>query len=347
MSNELLIDSPVIVPATRSPVAAADQPPSFLDVAVLGLQASRDKMLPYALLYDNTGSELFEAICELPEYYPTREERRLIVTEADRIVATFPENCIIVELGCGSASKTKHILEAFIQRHGSAHFVALDISAGALDFAADELRGLLGSTRLRVTPICADYVSGLYEISKRWPSTPIVVLWLGGSIGNMERPEAASFLSELTRILHPAVTVVGIDIWKSPSVLHDAYHDKAGVTERFIKNILVRLNHDLQADFHLDAFRYQVKVSEEHHRVEMYLQSTRAQRVTLRTRGRTHIANFAAGELVLVEYSHKYTVEEAHALSSVAGLHLLLPLRSDLFSLNVFVPKDSTHVQQA
>lgn len=314
----------------------------FHEEAVRGLQApsGTGKRLPYALLYDHAGSELFEQICDLPEYYPTREERRLILESAAEIVSTFPPGCVILELGCGSASKTKHLLEAYIRLHGKATFAAVDISAGALEFAGRELRDLLGHQQLEVVPICADYMEGVRLVRERFPDTPVVVLWLGGSIGNMVHREAAEFLQQMCGVLQPAALVVGIDVWKDASVLYNAYHDRQGVTERFITNILSRLNSELRGDFVMDKFRYRVIVNDVVHRVEMYLESVCDQTVTLYVGPEAHRIVFAAGELVLVEYSHKYTPDEVERLALQAGLRLQRVVRSPMFSLVVLRAPD-------
>lgn len=254
-----LLEREMVMPATENPLRKRleqqtvsprkDQRPlDFYALTLSGLQHPTEKQLPYPLLYDNHGSEMFEEITAVSEYYPTREERKIIIEKAPHLVSNWSRDTIIVELGCGSASKTRHILEAFAKRHGKVHFIAIDISQTALDFAGKELKDLLGE-KLQLTPICADYIDGVQRARNMFPTASMAVLWLGGSVGNMVRHNAASFLSQINRVLHPASMVVGIDVWKAPQLLYGAYHDKTGVTERFIRNIL-------STSRELDAWRF-------------------------------------------------------------------------------------------
>jgi len=297
-----------------------DTRPEFLEDVRAGLCAER-KRLSCRYLYDERGSKLFERICEQPEYYPTRLEAEILERIAPELAALFDEPPRLVELGSGSAEKTRLVIEALIARHGSLLFEPIDISRSALELSS---QGLLEEfPELEVHAIASEYVAGLHALSEECEISPApwLVAWLGSSIGNFHRTAAADFLRRLRNELRPAdFLLVGVDMRKDASVLEAAYDDEAGVTRAFMKNLLLRMNRELGAEFDPDAFRYEATYDEELGRVEMHLLSERAQRVLITSLGLE--VDFAAGEAVHLENSYKYSGEEIEALAKSAGFEV-------------------------
>jgi dimethylhistidine N-methyltransferase len=287
------------------------------DVVREGLTSPR-KWLPCYLFYDAEGSRIFEEICELPEYYLTRAEHEILEAHADEIAGRFAEASTIVELGSGSARKTRLVIEAFLRRHGRLRYVPVDVSRSMLEESA---RGLLADyPRLEILAIAAEYRRGLQRLRGE-PDTAKLLLWLGSSIGNFTSTEAERFLASVAAGMGPADRlVVGADLRKDRRVLLDAYDDRAGVTARFNKNILVRMNRELGANFDLSAFRHEARWNPEHGSVEMHLVSTRPQRVSIPALDL--VVAFAEGEGIHTESSHKYTKAQIENLGRRAGLAL-------------------------
>jgi dimethylhistidine N-methyltransferase len=265
-----------------------------------GLLRQRKRLPPW-LFYDELGSGLFEEITALPEYYLTRTERAILVREAGAIVSAAGPPLEVVELGAGSAAKTELLLEALLEHQPRITYVPLDVSPAALLSARARLRRL---RRVSVHPILARYPEAL--TLPRPESRRRLVLFLGSNIGNYDPPAARELLSAVGRALRPGdAFLLGADLRKSPRVLLPAYDDAQGVTARFNKNVLARLNRELGANFDLDSFRHLARWNARRSRIEMHLESTREQRVTLGALGVE--VSFGRGERIHTESSYKLT----------------------------------------
>lgn len=280
---------------------------SFAAAVVAGLN-KRNKAIPCRFLYDERGSALFDQICELPEYYLTRTETGILRTHARAIADLIGPRACLIELGSGSSVKTRILLDAL---HSPSLYAPIDISREHLRGAASALAE--DYPTLRVQAICADYAQDLPlpEIGRR-----PVAFFPGSTIGNLGPREALGLLRAWRKRLGKnGLMIIGADLKKDPRVLEAAYDDGAGVTEAFIRNILVRIRRELGADIDPEAFDYQARYVESAGRVEMHLRAQRAQ--TLSIAGES-IA-IAAGERIHVENSHKYAVQEIIALGRAAG----------------------------
>jgi L-histidine N-alpha-methyltransferase len=278
-----------------------------------GLTRAR-KSLPPKLFYDRAGSRLFERITRLPEYYLTRTELKILRARACHIAARVPAGARIVELGAGSAAKTRVLLRAISEHHGSANYSPVDISPAALAAAARQLKRSLPQVRVR--PLLADMGDGLDFLAEVPP--PRLVMYIGSSIGNFEQDEAARFLYDVRRQLAPGdALLLGTDLVKDTAVLLDAYNDAAGVTAAFNLNVLERINRELGGHFDPRSFRHLALWNREQSRIEMHLQSTRAQVVPIDAL--QLCVRFAAGETIHTENSHKYTIAGAQEMLREAG----------------------------
>lgn len=256
--------------------------------------------------YDRTGSRLFDAICELPEYYPTRTELALLARHAEGIARAIGPGAEVVEFGAGSLRKVRWLLAAL---HAPAGFVPIDISADHLLGAAQDLQR--EHPGLVVRPLAADFTQPLALPPARGPR---VGFFPGSSIGNFEPAEALALLRRMAGWLDGGL-LIGVDLVKEPAVLHAAYNDAAGVTARFNLNLLARANAELGADFDLAAWAHSAFYQPALQRVEMHLVSRADQRVRLC--GRTFAV--AEGESLHTECSHKYTVAGFQRLAAEAG----------------------------
>lgn len=311
-----------------------------LDEAVRkGLSQSR-KTLPCRYFYDETGSEIFEEICELPEYYLTRAEHEILRNRAGEVAERFDGPTTVVELGSGSSTKTRVLIEAFLHRHGAMRYVPLDISETMLEESAYAL--LDDYPGLEVIAIAAEYRSGLARVRMEEKSRKLIV-FLGSSIGNFSREEAAAFLREIRTAMGPNDRLLlGIDLRKEAETLERAYDDSAGVTAAFNKNILTRINDELDADFDLAAFEHHAIVDEERGRVEMHLVSTRPQRVRIGALDME--VGFQARESIHTENSHKYSRDEIDELAAAADMRTVAQWldTAEQFSLSLFAPECSS-----
>ncbi len=281
---------------------------------------SRPKQLPPWLFYDEAGSALFERITELPEYYLTRVERGLLTGYAGEIVeaAAEGERLRVTELGAGSADKTRLLLAAVLERQKTAVYEPVDVSATALEAACGRLREELPGvvTEARV----GDYTAGW--MPDRCGERRLL-LWIGSSIGNFEPGAATRMLAGMGAGMRAGDgLLLGVDLaptecGKSVEMLVAAYDDAAGVTAEFNRNVLRRVNGELGGDFDPEAFRHVALWNEAESRMEMHLESHRAQRVQVDALGLE--VEFAAGERLHTENSYKYTVEGAEALMAAAG----------------------------
>ena len=292
--------------SARHEAAASD---SFADHVIAGLGDS-PKWLSAKYFYDAAGSDLFEQVTRLPEYYPTRTELKILRENARAVAAAIPLAAALVEFGAGSSRKARILIEAAPQ---IAAYVPVDISAEFLAQEAASVRRDISG--IAVLPVVADFTRD-FELPSQVRSRPRVGFFPGSTIGNFEPEDAAEFLRQAGRILGPGATmIVGVDRIKDEAVLNAAYDDAAGVTAKFNLNILRRMNRELGGDFDLAAFRHRAFYNVADHRIEMHLESLRAQTV------RVAACNFAfaKGETIHTENSYKYTIESFRALAESAG----------------------------
>ena len=286
-----------------------------LSLAVLrGLRETPKRLSP-TWFYDERGSQLFDEICELPEYYITRTETGILLRHAAEIADCIGENALLVELGSGASTKTRLLLD---QLPDLAAYVPVDISRTHLMAAAQRIAASYPG--LEVLPVCADFTKE-FALPKpaRTPSR-VVVFFPGSTIGNFDPPAGIELMQVMRRITTRlgACTgglVIGFDLEKDPSVLERAYDDAAGVTAEFNLNVLRHLNRDAGADFNLQTFRHQAVWVPEAHRIEMRLVSTVPQTVTIAG----ELVSFAKNEPIITEHCHKYTPALFAAQAAAAG----------------------------
>jgi len=278
---------------------------SFATDILEGLSA-KPKRLPPKYFYDLAGSALFERITHLPEYYPTRCEIALLRQHAPAIASLFPPNCALIEFGAGSSRKARILLGAAATIEA---YVPVDISGDFLQGEAAQLRR--DFPRLAVHPVVADFMRA-FEIPAPIAALPRVGFFPGSTIGNFEPHEAAKFLHHAGEVLGDgAVLIVGVDLVKDTKILCPAYNDAEGVTAKFNLNLLTRINRELGANFDPTAFEHHACYNGESNRIEMYLASTKRQKV--RVNGKA--VSFRAGETIHTENSYKYTIDSFQALA--------------------------------
>jgi L-histidine N-alpha-methyltransferase len=300
-----------------------------------GLTAA-PKHLACRYFYDRHGSSLFEAICELPEYYLTRAEAEILGAHADEMAASAPPGTILFELGSGTAAKTRLVIEALLRRQPTLRYVPIDICSTVLEESAEQL--LRSYSALEIVPVVAEYDEGL-EYLRAARDQPKLLLWLGSNIGNCERPEAARFLDHVRRTLRADDRLlVGIDLRKSRAALEAAYDDSRGITAAFNRNLLCRINRELGGHFDPAAFRHRARYDEHLGRVEMHLLSERPQRVAIDDLGL--VVAFERDEAIHTENSYKYSLDEIKVLAVESGLavHRQWLDSEGRFSLNLFAP---------
>jgi L-histidine N-alpha-methyltransferase len=287
--------------------------PAIAEDVYRGLTATR-KALPPKLFYDAAGSELFEEITRLPEYYLTRTELAILSERAREIASRTPSHVSIVELGAGSAAKTRVLLQALAVGRMQVRYYPVDISLSALEGLSTELAREM--PRVRIEPTRAD-LSGDLHFLRDIPA-PRLVLYIGSSIGNMEADEADEFLRRLRKRLAPGdALLLGVDLVKDRRSLLAAYNDAAGVTARFNLNLLARINRELAGHFDLRAFRHEAIWNAKQHRIEIYIESLRERTVGIDALGLR--VRFARGERIHTENSHKYTVTGVRRMLRQAG----------------------------
>lgn len=299
------------VEAPRSATSPASQ---FARDVVRGLEA-RPRSIPAKYFYDERGSRLFDEITRLEAYYPTRTERRILLDHADEMVEAIGKDAALVEYGSGSSEKTRILLDALHARRTLAAYVPIDISRAFLEATADGLRTAYPG--LPVLPVAADY-TGPYALPELPASTSrVVVFFPGSTVGNFSRGEAAGFLDHVADVIGgDGALLIGVDQWKEAEVLRRAYDDPEGVTAAFNKNVLRRINRELDGDADLEAWAHEVRLDDVERRVEMHLRSLRDQ--TLTVCGRAFA--FREGETIHTEDSHKYGPEGLEALAGRVGL---------------------------
>ena len=292
------------------------------------------KWLSSRWLYDARGSELFEDITELPEYYPTRTEISILKNCVSEIADLIGPGAHVIEYGSGSSRKTSLLLDALEEPEV---YVPVEISESALREAAERI-----SERhkgLRVSPVVADFTQPFDLPDSLSPTARRLIFFPGSTLGNFTQPAAEAFLRGARDIARPGdIFILGADRVKDPSVLVAAYDDAAGVTAAFNKNLLVRINRELGANFDVSAFRYRARYDEERERVHMHLVSQKAQ--TVRIAGAS-IA-FEAGETIHTEDSHKYTRDTLNKLATRAGWNVdrMWTDPKDYFGVFLLTPQD-------
>ena len=279
----------------------------YSDALLAGLR-DQPKHIPCKYFYDAEGSHLFERICETPEYYPTRIELSLLHRHAVEFASLIGPDAEVMEFGAGAGEKIRPLLNALERPRA---YLPIDISGSYLRGIAARLRREYPA--LAIEPIVADFTSDL-TIPPSLAARRIG-FFPGSTIGNFGPEEARQFLVRSARLLKGGGLLVGVDLVKDPSVLHAAYNDRAGVTAAFNKNLLMRANREAGANFDCDRFAHYAFYNPMQRRIEVYLVSTAAQRVTIC--GRQFA--FAEGEAIHTEWSYKYTVEDFRALAASAG----------------------------
>ncbi len=280
-----------------------------------GLTRPGQKELPSKYLYDEVGSALFEVISHLPEYGLTRADARLLQRHADEIVARLDTPVAVAELGCGNGKKTRWILEALSGRQ-HAFYYPVEISRSALVACERELSDM---DSISIVGFEREYLDGLLEVAAhRQRNQHLVVLFLGSTIGNFDRLAGVKFLAEVRRILEPGDSLLlGTDLEKSESQLHKAYDDDIGVTAAFNRNLLARINRELDGDFDLSQFVHVARINPEARSVEMHLQSQRRQTVHISAADLR--VEFQEGETIWTESSHKYSPNEVFQIARDSG----------------------------
>lgn len=280
----------------------------FVDEVIAGLTAVPKSIGP-KWFYDKLGSKLFEAICELPEYYPTRTENGIFRHHARAMADRAGRDRVLVELGSGSGEKVHALLPHLYARA----YVAVDISRDVLTSATASLAEELPA--LPVYAVCDDFSKG-FEVPAEIPEARRLYFYPGSSIGNFSPEAAVALLSPLAR--KGDGLLIGVDLLKDPATLQRAYDDSLGVTAAFNLNLLARINRELGANFDPRRFRHVALFDSEASRIEMHLESVSEQQV----RAGTHAFRFAAGERLHTENSHKYNVDGFSTLAALAGWKL-------------------------
>jgi dimethylhistidine N-methyltransferase len=289
-------------------------------VEVLNGLTDHPKTLSPWLFYDQAGSQLFEKITELPEYYVTRTERQILADHAEEIVtaAAGGRDLSMIELGAGTATKTGLLLNAAVGLQGSVTYYPIDVSESALEEARIRLEAEL--PEVTVEPIVADYTEGMRQNGASRTGRKLV-LYIGSSIGNFSPADALEILRGVRAQLLPGDSLLlGTDMVKNVDTLLAAYDDAAGVTARFNMNVLVRINRELEANFNPKLFRHRARWNEQHSRIEMHLESLLSQKVALRALDME--VRFARGETIHTENSYKFTDDRVAGLLKRAGFKL-------------------------
>ena len=281
-----------------------------------GLTRAGQKTLPCRYLYDDVGSALFDAITFLPEYGLTRADARLICRHAAQLAADLPGDVLVAELGSGSGSKTRPILQQFAYRQPVFYF-PIDVSCTALERCAKELAPFAS-----VVPLESSYLDGLRNVAnQRRSGQRLLLLFLGSTIGNFEPDAAAEFLLAVRECLQPGdALLLGTDLVKPLEQLLLAYDDPAGVTAAFDLNLLSRINRELNADFDLRQFEHEARYDNQRQRIEMHLRSRVPQTVTIQESDL--VVDFEQDETICTEASHKFRPEQVASLARSSGFRL-------------------------
>jgi L-histidine N-alpha-methyltransferase len=304
--------------AAASLIAVKRFNPEFGRDVTVGLTGGSPKTLSASWLYDEVGSALFEAITVLPEYGLTRADAGLLQQASGELVRMAGHPRLVIELGSGSGTKTRHVLAAAVLAAAKVDYRPIDISWAALENCASALRSLEG---VLIDPIEATYLDGIeMALTRRGPKERALILFLGSTIGNFSRPDACSFLKRVRqRAAKGDSLLLGADLVKPRDVLIRAYDDSLGVTAAFNLNLLARINRELDGRFDLRKFAHEARYNERQSRIEMHLRSKIAQEVRIDALDLT--ASFRAGETIWTESSHKFRAEEIRRMGEEAGWH--------------------------
>lgn len=295
------------------PVKLNDQSPETEDLLASVLDGLRRdvKQLHCKFLYDELGSQLFDSITELEEYYPTRTEHRIMRDAIDDVVAHIGPAATLIEYGSGSSEKTRILLDHV---QDLVAYVPIDISCEHLLSSAREIASAYPD--VEVLPLCADYTERFEVPPSKRPAARRVIYFPGSTIGNFHPHEAIAFLKRMARTCgEGGGVIVGVDLKKDPAVLHRAYNDRQGVTADFNLNVLRRLNSELDTDFDLDGFRHRAIYNVDKGRIEMHLVSLVNQVVDIRG----ECIHFEKGETIWTESSYKFSLDEFAKLAAESG----------------------------
>lgn len=287
---------------------------TFFQDVVTGLRQPQ-KAIPCKYFYDARGSQLFDRICELDEYYPTRTEMAIMCRHIEEIESRIGPGCLLIEYGSGSSLKTRILLGHLREPAG---YVPIDISYEHLMSAAEEISRIF--PHLRVFPVCADYTAPDFSLPEfKWGENRRVVYFPGSTIGNFDREAALQFLRGIHSVCgEGGGSLIGVDLKKSRKVLEDAYNDGEGVTSAFNLNLLRRINRELGANFRLDQFDHRAFYNASEGRVEMHLVSNTDQDVQIGDE-RFH---FRKGESIHTENSYKYDLDEFSKMAGQVGFEV-------------------------
>jgi len=293
--------------AERQSAPVVPERSPFLASVYKGLSGEQ-KTLECKYLYDERGSELFDQICDLPEYYPTRTEISILRGNANSIASTLGRGVEIVELGSGASLKTRILLAAL---EAPSLYVPIDISEDFLMKVAGGLQAEFPDTEIQ--PVVADFMKP-FDLPERTGEKRLL-FFPGSTIGNLHRDEAAMFMKGLRTVTKADQFLIGVDLKKDRAALEAAYDDRAGVTAAFNLNLLRRINRELGATFDLAKFRHKALYNEKEGRVEMHMESLADQQV----RVKDQLFSFRAGETIHSENSYKYGLHEFASLAKAAG----------------------------
>jgi L-histidine Nalpha-methyltransferase len=287
---------------------------SFRDAVLAGL-STKPRSLPCKFFYDERGSALFEAICDVPEYYLTRTELSILETRADDIAERIGPNCRLVELGSGASRKVRLLLKAL---EAPLAYVPVDISRDYLRNAAASIAADFPD--VEVVAVCADYTRPFQLPKITGPVGKTVGFFPGSTIGNFEPEAVVAFLTHCGKLLGPgAEMLIGADVKKDKAILDAAYNDAQGLNAAFNLNLLHRIAKELDSDIALDGFAHLAFYNPDEGRVELYIRSLNDQTAVIAGRR----FSFAAGELIHTENSYKYAISQFHALAARAGFRAL------------------------
>ncbi len=306
-------------------VAAVSAAPTFAERSFAedtrrGLTSDPKVLFP-KYFYDALGSRLFEAICELPEYYLTRAETEILQRSASEIAGALDGPVRLVELGSGDGRKTRLLIEALVARQGGLEYLPIDVSRSAVEQSVERL--LRAFPELTVTAFVAEYQAGLRALrgERVPPGLRTLALFLGSTIANLDPGERIALLREIRGVLRPGDgLLLGVDLRKSESVLLPAYDDALGVTASFNLNLLLRINRELGGGFDLGAFRHRARWNRELGRIEAHLESLREQTVPIRDLGLQ--VRFATGETIHTESSYKLDLGQVAEMAAAGGFAL-------------------------
>jgi len=295
-------------------IRGAGSRPAFREAVREGLSLAQ-KSIPSRFFYDSAGSLLFERISELPEYYLTRTELVILQGSAAEVFSAMAGNVAMVEFGSGSSTKTRVLIEAALASQPDLLYVPIDISR---DFLLESSKALLDDyPRLRINAMATEYADAIQGLPRH--EGPKLFLFLGSNVGNFDDPEAVRFLTRIRSVMGADDRILlGADKVKDPALIELAYNDPTGVTGEFNKNVLRRINDELDGNFDLDSFDHAAPYSIAEERVEMRLVSKREQEVLIAKLGERY--RFRRGEFVVTEHCQKYTDERLSSLAFQSSL---------------------------